>query len=206
MSKAIEAHPPDPRNPWKRLESRVMYENAWLRVREDDVLRPDGQPGIYGVIEIRPSVGVMAFNEQGQMAVVGQWRYSLSRYSLEIVRGGSSEGETDMLAVAKRELREETGFEAETWEYLGSVDVCNGVTTDVQHLFAARDLSFVGVDQDPFEDVTSEWVPFERVLEMTLNGEITEVCSIAAILKYHQLQLLEKSGKALTQPEIPLPA
>lgn len=173
-----------PKNPWRTLRSRTAYQNAWLRVREDDVLRPDGNPGIYGVVEIRPSIGVLAFNTQGEMALVGQWRYTLNRYTWEIVRGGSSEGETDMLAVAKRELQEETGFAASSWKSLGTVDVCNGVTTDVQHLYLARDLEFVGVDLDPVEEIVTEWLPFTRVLQMVNDGEITEVCSVAGILKH----------------------
>ncbi len=173
-----------PRNPWKTLRSRIAYRNEWLRVREDEVLRPDGQPGIYGVVEIRPSVGIMAFNEAGEMALVGQWRYTLGRYTWEIVRGGSSEGETNMLAAARRELREETGFEAANWHSLGTVDVCNGVTTDVQHLFVARGLTFTGVDLEPVEEIVTDWVRFERVRDMVLSGEITEVCSVAGILKH----------------------
>jgi NTP pyrophosphohydrolases including oxidative damage repair enzymes len=178
------------RNPWKTLRSRVAYENAWLRVREDEVLRPDGQPGIYGVVEIRPSVGVLAFNDKDEVAIVGQWRYALGRYTYEIVRGGSAEGETNMLAAARRELREETGFEAQRWQELGAVDVCNGVTTDVQHLFVASELNFAGVDQDPVEEIVTAWCPFEQALEMAMNGEITEVCSVAAILKYSRRQRL----------------
>ena len=175
------------RNPWKTLTSRTAYKNAWLRLREDQVLRPDGGPGIYGVVEIRPSVGVLALNERGEIALAGQWRYTLERYSWEIVRGGSSEGETDMLTVARRELREETGYEAEHWEPFGSVDVCNGVTTDVQHLFVARELRFEGVHQDPVEEIVTEWQPFERAVEMVMKGEITEVCSVAGILKYGRI-------------------
>jgi 8-oxo-dGTP pyrophosphatase MutT (NUDIX family) len=178
------------RNPWKTLQSKIAYQNAWLRVREDQVIRPDGGPGIYGVVEIRPSVGVLAFNDNQELAVVGQWRYALGRYSYEIVRGGSGGGETDMLAVAKRELREEAGFEAHAWEPFGSADVCNGVTTDVQHFFVARNLKFVGTNQDPFEEITTEWHPFEQVVQMVLNGEITEVCSVAAILKYDRAAAL----------------
>jgi hypothetical protein len=58
------------------------------------------------------------------------------------------------------------------------------VTTDVQHLFVARELHFVGVDQDPVEEIVTAWRPFEQAVEMAINGEITEVCSVAAILKY----------------------
>jgi 8-oxo-dGTP pyrophosphatase MutT (NUDIX family) len=162
--------------------------NPWLRVREDQVIRPDGGRGIYGVVEIRPSVGILAFNENDELAIVGQWRYALDRYSYEIVRGGSAEGETDMLAVARRELREEAGFEADIWEPFGSADVCNGVTTDVQHFFIATNLHFVGANQDPFEEIITEWHSFDRAVDMIAQGEITEVCSVAAILKYDRLR------------------
>jgi 8-oxo-dGTP pyrophosphatase MutT (NUDIX family) len=175
------------RNPWKTLDSRVAYKNPWLRVREDRVVRPDGGPGIYGVVEIRPSVGILAFNSNDELAIVGQWRYALDRYSYEIVRGGSGEGDTDMLAVAQRELHEEAGYEAQNWEAFGSVDVCNGVTTDVQHFFIARDLRFVGTNQDPFEEIVTEWYSFEHVLAMIAEGQITEVCSVAAVLKYDRV-------------------
>jgi len=177
------------RNPWKTLSSRTAYRNEWLRVREDEVLRPDGNPGIYGVVEIRPSIGVLALNERNEVALVGQWRYTLNRYTWEIVRGGSAEGETDLEAVARRELREETGYDADVWEPAGSVDVCNGVTTDVQHLFIARDMRFVGTHQDGVEEIETRWRPFEEAVAMVLSGEITEVCSAALILR-HRLQTL----------------
>jgi 8-oxo-dGTP pyrophosphatase MutT (NUDIX family) len=176
------------RNPWKTLESRTAYQNPWLRVREDQVIRPDGGAGIYGVVEIRPSVGILAFNEKHELAIVGQWRYALGRYSYEIVRGGSAEGETDMLAVARRELREEAGYDAAHWEPFGSGDVCNGVTTDVQHLFIATQLTFSGTNQDPYEEIVTEWRSFDKALDMIAQGEMTEVCSIAAILKYDRLR------------------
>jgi 8-oxo-dGTP pyrophosphatase MutT (NUDIX family) len=182
-----------PRNPWKTLSSRTAYQNEWLRVREDEVLRPDGNPGIYGVVEIRPSVGILAFNAAGEIALVGQWRYTIERYSWEIVRGGSSEGETDMQAIAERELREEAGLIAGKWSKLAALDVCNGVTTDVQHIFVAKDLEFVGTEQEPVEEIVTEWHPFDRAIRMVLNGEITEVCSVAAILRY-QMGTIETHG------------
>jgi 8-oxo-dGTP pyrophosphatase MutT (NUDIX family) len=175
-------------NPWRTLASRIAYENPWIRVREDDVIRPDGRPGIYGVIEIRPSVGIVALNAGGEIVLVGQWRYTIGRHSWEIPRGGSSPGETDMLEVARRELREETGFEATSWESLGAVDLNNGVTTDVEHLFLARDLHFVGASHGGDEQIVTQTVPFARALAMVMQGEITEVCSVAAILKLAALQ------------------
>jgi 8-oxo-dGTP pyrophosphatase MutT (NUDIX family) len=170
-------------NPWVTRSSRTAYQNAWIRVREDEVLRPDGHPGIYGVVEIRPSVGIVATNDRDEVVLVGQWRYALGRHSIEIPRGGSSPGETNMLEVAKRELAEEAGLLAVHWEQIGTVDVCNGVADDVQTLFWARGLSETEMNLDPEEDIVVEWQPFEEAVRMVMNGCITEVCSVAAILK-----------------------
>ncbi len=171
------------RNPWKTKSSRMVYENRWVRVREDEVIRPDGGPGIYGVIEIRPSVGIVAVNKRDEVVLVGQWRYSVNRYSWEIPRGGSHPGETDMLAVAKRELAEEAGVLAEKWECLGSVDNCNGVADDTQTLYLATQLAPTEMKLDPEEDITPEWKPFQTALDMAMDGRISEVCSVAALLK-----------------------
>jgi 8-oxo-dGTP pyrophosphatase MutT (NUDIX family) len=171
-----------PQNPWTTNSTRIAYENAWIRVREDRVMRPDGKPGIYGVVEIRPSVGVVAVNAREEVVLVGQWRYALNRHSWEIPRGGSFTDEKDMLRVAQRELAEEAGVRAARWEMLGPVDVCNGVANDVQTLFLASELSETPMNLDPEEDIVVAWKPFEEVVRMALDGRITEVCSIAGIL------------------------
>ena len=171
-----------PPSPWKTTSTRIAYENPWIRVREDQVIRPDGQPGLYGVVEIRPSVGVVAVNARDEVVLVGQWRYALNRHSWEIPRGGSFPSETDMLDVAKRELAEEAGVKAARWDVLGPVDVCNGVANDVQTLFLASELSETPMNLDPEEDIVVAWKPFSEVVAMALDGRITEVCSIAGIL------------------------
>jgi 8-oxo-dGTP pyrophosphatase MutT (NUDIX family) len=171
-------------NPWITQSSRIAYENKWIRVREDRVVRPDGTPGLYGVVEVPASIGVVALNEKDYVVLVGQWRYTLNRYMVEIPRGGS-ERSPDLLSVARRELREETGIEADVWEPLGSVDVNSGITTDVQHLFLATGLrrAEVAAHLDAEEQIDVYWKPFEEAVEMVMNGEITEVCSVAALLK-----------------------
>jgi 8-oxo-dGTP pyrophosphatase MutT (NUDIX family) len=170
------------KSPWRTLSSRIAYQNPWIRVREDQVLRPDGTPGLYGVVEIRPSVGVVALNEQDEIVLVGQWRYPHDHYSWEIPRGGSHHAEDDMLAVAKRELAEEAGVVAREWEHIGAVDCCNGVVNDVQTLYIARGLKLVETNPDPEEEIAVSWRPFSEAVEMSLDGRITEVSSIAAIL------------------------
>jgi 8-oxo-dGTP pyrophosphatase MutT (NUDIX family) len=174
-------------NPWTTKSSRIAYENRWIRVREDEVIRPDGRPGIYGVVEVPPSVGIVAINQKDHVVLVGQWRYTLNRYLWEIPRGGS-DGNPDLLAVAQRELAEEAGIHAECWEWLGTVDVNTGITTDVQHLFLATGLRPADASHDAEEQIDVAWHTFGNVLGMVMDGQITEVCSVAAILKVARIR------------------
>src|SRR6516164_10934909 len=111
-------HEHDHANPWKTLSRRPVYENAWIAVREDQVIRPDGAPGIYGVVHFKNvAVGVLPIDEQGRVWLVGQYRYTLDVYSWEIPEGSGAPGET-WEDTARRELREETGLCAGHLEFL----------------------------------------------------------------------------------------
>jgi 8-oxo-dGTP pyrophosphatase MutT (NUDIX family) len=170
-------------NPWQTLRSRVIYRNAWLVLREDKVIRPDGREGIYGVVEMPPSCGIVAINRDDEIALVSQWRYVHERMSLEIPTGGCEPSE-DPLAAAKRELAEETGVHAGSWQPLGTVDNSNGVTTDIAHMFLAGELTAAGpqaVQGD--ERVELVWMPFASAVQGVMAGTITESVSVAAILK-----------------------
>ncbi|MCR6487441.1 NUDIX hydrolase [Amycolatopsis sp. OK19-0408] len=180
-------------NPWRRLGSRTVYSNAWMSVREDRVLRPDGSPGIYGVVEIHPSVGVLAINDNREIALVRQWRYTLGKMSVEIPTGGSGPGET-VREAAGRELREETGLTARKWRCLGEIDTSNGLTTEVAHIFFATDLEQGADDQEPGESIELTWVDLDRAVRMATDGEITESVSVAGLLKLHVLELNGELG------------
>ena len=168
-------------NPWRTLSSRTIYRNSWLALREDKVIRPDGAEGIYSVVEMRPSCGIVALNDDNQIALVGQWRYVHDKYSLEIPTGGSEQDETP-LAAAKRELLEETGLTARDWTALGSIDNSNGATTDVAHLFLARNLTTGPAIPQGDEQVELRWMPFVDAVLAVMEGKITESVSVAGIL------------------------
>jgi 8-oxo-dGTP pyrophosphatase MutT (NUDIX family) len=169
-------------NPWRTVGRRTVYRNPWLSVREDQVIRPDGTEGIYGVVEIPPSCGIVAVRDDGQVALVGQWRYVHDKFSLEIPTGGSEPGETPLEA-AQRELAEETGLRAGHWAGLGTVDNSNGVTTDVAHIFLARQLRSGPAAEDGAEPLQLRWMPFADAVRLVMTGEITESVSVAGILK-----------------------
>jgi 8-oxo-dGTP pyrophosphatase MutT (NUDIX family) len=179
-------------NPWRTIGSRIIYANPWLRLREDKVLRPDGKEGIYGVVEMSPSVGIVALNEANEIALVTQWRYTLGRMSVEIPTGGSESSDQGILAAAKRELREETGLTAGYWRELGFIDNSNGTTTDVAHMFLAASLEAGADAQDAEEQIVLSWLPFEQAVEKVMDGSITESVSVAAILKADRLLSRER--------------
>ena len=183
-------------NPWQTVSTRIVYENQWLRLREDKVICPDGGEGIYGVVEMRPSVGVVALNEHDEVALVGQWRYAHEKFSWEIPTGGSSKEDETIIAAAKRELKEETGIRAAEWTALGSIDNSNGITTDVAHLYLAKRLTISQPKQDPNEQIITQWVRFQRAVQMVMDGEITESSSVAAILKVENRHRTHGLGSA----------
>jgi 8-oxo-dGTP pyrophosphatase MutT (NUDIX family) len=170
-------------NPWETLNSRIVYENPWIRVREDQVLRPDGQPGIYGVVEFHnKAVGVIA-HEDGYIYLVGQFRYPLNTYSWEIPEGGCPHGE-DPLAAAKRELKEETGLSAELWTLTGQAHLSNSVSNEEALWYLAEGLTHGDPSPEETERLSVTKVSVEEAVKMVMTGKITDAISVMAILAF----------------------
>jgi 8-oxo-dGTP pyrophosphatase MutT (NUDIX family) len=168
-------------SPWVRHSRRTAYENAWMTVWHDDVTRPDGQPGIYGVVHFRNlAVGVVALDDQDQVVLVGQYRYTLDAWSWEIPEGGVPPGE-DPLEGARRELREETGLEAATWHELARVHLSNSVSDEAGILYLATGLTQGVASPEGTEALELGRVPFAEALAMTLDGRITDALSVVAL-------------------------
>jgi 8-oxo-dGTP pyrophosphatase MutT (NUDIX family) len=167
--------------PWIRRSRRVAYENDWITIWHDEVTRPDGAPGVYGVVHFANlAAGVLAIDDRDRVLLVGQHRYALDAYSLEIPEGGVPDGET-ALDGARRELLEETGVVAAEWRELARVHLSNSVSDEIAVLFLASELTPGAAQPDGTEDLVLRWTPFAEVLEMTLDGTISDAMTVVAV-------------------------
>lgn len=170
-------------NPWKTCSSRIAYENQWMRIREDKVIRPDGNEGIYAHMEKLAAVAVVALTEDNYLYLVGQYRYPTRQYSWEIIEGGLESGETP-LEGAQRELKEEAGLSAESWIDLGKpVQISNCLSAELGYAFLARGLVLGQSSPDQTEVLQIKKVPFAEALASVYSGEISDAFSIIGILR-----------------------
>lgn len=180
------------RNPWRTLSSKEVYSNPWIAVREDAVIRPDGEPGIYGVVHYNNlAVGVLPIEDEC-IYLVGQYRYPLNRYSWEIPEGGCA-GDEDPLQAAQRELEEETGLRAQHWRQMGEAHLSNSVSDERAVWFLATDLIRGKQCPEGTEQLDLRRVPFVEALAMVLRGEITDALSLLAIMNYRIMQDQEQT-------------
>lgn len=155
-----------------------------MSVYHDEVDRPDGGPGIYGVVHFRGrAVGVVAVAEDERILLVGQHRYTLDAYSWELPEGGVPDDETTEQG-ARRELREETGYEADTWRPLFRFATSNSVTDETGEMFVAQGLRPGPASPDATEELALRWATLDEVLAEIDAGTITDLMTIAAVLRY----------------------
>ncbi len=176
------ALPPDEPNPWRTTATRPVYENAWISVRHDEVVRPDGQPGIYGVVHFRSrAVAVVPIHDDGTTWLVGQYRYTLDRYSWEVPEGGVPFDE-DLVDGARRELAEEVGLTATHLEVLGGeVHLSNSVSDEVGHVLVATGLTEGDAAPEGTEQLRQIRLPLDDAVRLADEGRVTDALAIVAL-------------------------
>lgn len=171
-------------NPWQTHSTREVYSNPWIRVREDQVINPSGNPGIYGVVEYKNrAVGVIPVDDEDYTWLVGQYRYTHELYEWEIPEGGCPEGES-LTDCARRELLEETGIIAGDLELIfEGIQLSNSVSNEKAFIFVARKLSFTTAAPEETEKLEVKRVPLQEAITMALNGGIRDGMSVMGLLK-----------------------
>jgi 8-oxo-dGTP pyrophosphatase MutT (NUDIX family) len=166
------------------LSSREVYRNAWMRVREDEILRSNGKRGIYGVVEKDESAIIVPIDGD-RIWLVEQFRYTIQQRTLELPQGGWEMSGVDPEELARGELKEETGLEAEKMTYLGAYWIAYGFTRQKQHVFFATGLTQADKEPDETEhDIIVHSVPVREFEQMMLDGVVSDGCTLAAWAHY----------------------
>lgn len=161
------------------LSTREVYRNNWLSLREDEILRSNGQKGIYGVIDKDPCAVILPIQD-GRVWLVEQFRYTIQQRALELPQGGWEMEVENPEELARGELREETGLEAAEMTLLGSLWIAYGFARQKQYVYLATGLKQAEKDPDPEEhDLVVRPVAIEEFEQMMLDGTIRDCCTVA---------------------------
>ncbi len=162
------------------LSSREVYRNRWMRVREDEILRSNGQKGIYGVVEKEDGAIILPI-EDGRVWLVEQFRYTIGERTLELPQGTWERAIENPEELARGELQEELGLEAATMVQLGTMWIAYGFARQREHIFLATGLTPTEKEPDAEEhDLVVHSVPIAELEGMILDGTIRDECTLAA--------------------------
>ena len=175
---------------WKTINSKVKYNNPWIKIHEDDVIRPDGNKGIYGYLEKPSGNFIIPLDNENNVYLINEYRYPIKKSVIQTPAGVIESD--DIIQQAKTELFEETGITAKKWENLGGFYVAPGHETTFVNAFLATDLdlSKLKTDNQESNELILEIVKINLsdLKEKILNGMIECGISLAALnlffLKY----------------------
>lgn len=172
--------------PWTITKSTRIYQDPWICVDRDDVIRPDGLAGTYSTVQLKRGVTVIALDADENVHLTKEFHYAVGRITLEGVSGGIEEGESPCTS-ANRELLEELGIIAKKWTRLGSVDPFTSAINSPVELYLAQDLSFTERQPEGTELIECVSLALSQAIDGVINGEITHAPTCVALLKiWHQ--------------------
>ena len=168
----------------RTLSSREVYRNRWIRLREDTIERADGVRGIYGVVD-KADGAVIVPIDGDSIWLVSQFRYPVGERALELPQGSWDSEDVDAEALARGELREETGLLASKWTTLPWFWMAYGFARQRQHVFLAEELTMGAPERDAEEsDMEVIRLPISSFEQKMRDGEIRDACTLAAWASY----------------------
>jgi 8-oxo-dGTP pyrophosphatase MutT (NUDIX family) len=172
-------------NPYTIIETKEIYTNPWLTVREDRVQRPEGKEGIFGVVAVNPGVSILPIDEEGNVYLIEEFQYAFNESTLLTITGGI-DGEETPLEAAKRELREESGISATEWIDLGTIGSMTMIIDGPIHMFLARGLSYGAADIEDQQTIRLRKIPFSEAVDLVMENKIAPAVGNVLILKAKQ--------------------
>jgi ADP-ribose pyrophosphatase len=170
---------------WQTLATDTAYTCPGFDVVHEDVRLPDGTETDYDYVSEPPAVVVLPLRSDGEVVVIEEWRQAVGRTNRGLPAGTVETEDADLAAAARRELREETGHEAETVEHLGTFEPANGIADSVHHHFVARGCTPTAeqsLDADESIRVTTE--PYGDFRDAVLAGEVRDGRAALAVLRH----------------------
>ncbi len=162
------------------LASREVYRNPWMRLREDDILRSNGERGIYGVVD-KEDCAIILPIDNDRIWLVEQFRYTIQQRALELPQGGWEMEVESPEILARAELKEELGLDAKEMTFLGTLWIAYGFANQKLHVFLAGGLTPTEKEPDPEEhDLTAHCVPVAEFERMMVEGVIRDSCTLSA--------------------------
>lgn len=162
------------------LDSEPVFDGLLLKVRRDRVRLPNGEEAVREWIDHPGAAVVIAVLDNGKLLFERQFRYPARQVFLELPAGKIDAGEPS-LDTARRELREETGYRARSWKYLGAMHLCIGYSNEKIDIFLAQGLSYVGEKLDAEEFIEVSELSLHDALLAVRDGEITDSKTITAL-------------------------
>ncbi|MFB6170002.1 MAG: NUDIX hydrolase [Haloarculaceae archaeon] len=170
---------------WETRDSAVDYRCPGFDVVRDEVVLPDGTETEFHYLHEPPSVVVLPFTPGGEVVVIEEWRQAVRRVNRGLPAGGTEPGDDDLAAAARRELREETGYEAATVEHRSTHEAANGATDITYHYFVARGCTPTAEQElDHNESIRVETVGFDELRAAAVAGDLRDGRSALGVLEY----------------------
>ncbi len=165
----------------KQLASSTAYKGKLLELREDTVRLPNGHEATREYI-VHPGASVIVpFFQDGTVLVERQYRYPVKQHMLEVPAGKIDLGE-DPEHAARRELLEETGYQAEQWNLIGTLMPCVGYSDELIYAYLAQGLIYSEQKLDDEEFLETSRIPMAELLKQSLESKIQDAKTIIALL------------------------
>ncbi|WP_336036241.1 NUDIX hydrolase [Halobacterium yunchengense] len=177
----------DDRDPlaWATKRSEVAYECPGFEIVREDVELPDGTVTDFDYLVDDPAVVLLAFTPGGDVVLVEEWRQAVGRVNRALPAGGVEDGDDDLAAAARRELAEETGYEADSVEQFGEFEPANGIANAVHHYYVARGCRPTAEqDLDFDESIRVTTTPYEDLLAAVRDGDVRDGRTALGVLHY----------------------